>query len=138
MLRQLASSQTVSNQSRQRIIQILRDAKPKGRHMKPLEIYNEQVPPMDMTKDSIRQLLGMMEKSGVVTKNDKHAYFLKADMKKPGEITRFNESELLRVIESDCEKFRTYRRMPTTSILRVLQKASENEASRHRNKKPKR
>jgi hypothetical protein len=126
----------VRNQSRQWIIQILRDAK--GRHLKPLDIFAAQVLPMDMTKDSIRQLLGMMEKSGVVTKDDKHAYFLKADMKKPGEITRFNESELLRGIERFCEKFRTYRGMPTTSIQRVLKKASENEAIRHRNPKPKR
>lgn len=125
---------TVSNQSRLWIIQILTN----GRHLTPLAIFNEQVPPMDMTKESIRQLLGEMEKSGVVTKDEKHAYFLKANMDKPGEITRFNESELLRGIERLCETFRAYRAMPTTSIQRVLKRASENEAIRYRNRKPKR
>jgi DNA-binding IclR family transcriptional regulator len=99
--------------------------------MTPIAIFHEQLPPMDMTRDSIRQLLGVMEKAGLVTKDEHHAYFLKAAMSS-AEIVSFNEAALLAIIERACETFRTHRKMPTTSIQRVLKKSSENEAVRNK------
>jgi hypothetical protein len=63
--------------------------------MTPLELFKAQLPHMDMTEESIRQLLGVMLRTGAVCKDDRHRYFLRAGLS-PEQIKNFDQNELLK------------------------------------------
>jgi hypothetical protein len=63
--------------------------------MKPLAIWRAQGSVKEMSKVSIRQLLGVMLRNGTICKDDKGGYFLRASMSAE-EIKNFDRNQLLK------------------------------------------